>query len=328
MSKTRRALLAAIPGAVPGILAAPALRAQERPFPNRPVTLVAGGSAGGPTDVISRLVAEGMARDLGQPVVIENVAGTVFSAGRAHAARPDGYTVLNTNIGFAASATMYRRLPYSVTGSFEPLGLVSEAAMTVVSRPGFPADDIAGYLAVMRREGDRLNLAHSGVGSSSHLCAMLLQGAAGAAATTVAYRGSAPITTELMAGRVDIFCDQVTNTLPYIRDDRFPAYAVTGEARVPGLDVPTMAEAGYPGATMTTWHGLFAPVGVPEPILDRLSAALRAALREERLRGRFADLITEPASQERATRAFHRRFHAEEVARWRPVIQAAGTYAD
>jgi tripartite-type tricarboxylate transporter receptor subunit TctC len=325
MSLTRRTLLAAIPGA----LAVPALHAQEAPFPNRPVTLIAGGSAGGPTDVISRLVAEGMAKDLGQPVVIENIAGTVFSAGRTTQARPDGYTILNTNIGFAASATMYRRLPYSVTESFEPLGLVSEAAMTIVSRPGFPASDIASYLSVMKREGDKLNFAHSGVGSSSHLCAMLLQQAAGALATTVAYRGSAPITTELMAGRVDIFCDQVTNTLPYIRDKRFPAYAVTSDTRVPGLDsLPTMAEAGKPEAAMTTWHGLFAPAGVPEPILDRLSAALRAALREERLRTRFAELITAPASQDRATRDFHRRYHAEEVARWRPVIQAAGTYAD
>ncbi|WP_159350740.1 tripartite tricarboxylate transporter substrate-binding protein [Roseomonas harenae] len=325
MSLTRRTLLAAVPGA----LAAPALHAQETPFPNRPVTLIAGGTAGGPTDVISRLVAEGMAKDLGQPVVIENIAGTVFSAGRTNQARPDGYTILNTNIGFAASATMYRRLPYSVTESFEPLGLVSEAAMTIVSRPGFPAGDIASYLSVMKREGDKLNLAHSGVGSSSHLCAMLLQQAAGTLATTVAYRGSAPITTELMAGRVDIFCDQVTNTLPYIRDKRFPAYAVTSDTRVPGLEsLPTMAEAGKPEATMTTWHGLFAPVGVPEPVLDRLSAALRAALREERLRTRFAELITAPASQDRATRDFHRRYHAEEVARWRPVIQAAGTYAD
>jgi tripartite-type tricarboxylate transporter receptor subunit TctC len=325
MSTTRRTLLAAIPGA----LAAPALKAQEGSFPNRPVTLIAGGSAGGPTDVISRLVAEGMAKDLGQPVVIENVAGTVFSAGRAAASRPDGYTILNTNIGFAASATMYRRLPYSVTESFEPLGLASEAAMTIVSRPGFPAEDINAYLAVMKREGDKLNLAHSGVGSSSHLCAMLLQQAAGALATTVAYRGSAQITTELVAGRVDVFCDQVTSTLPFIRDNRFPAYAVTSEARVPALPtLPTMAEAGRPGVTMSTWHGLFAPAGVPVPILDRLSAALRAALREERLLSRFADLTTVPATQERATRAFHRRYHAQEVERWRPVILAAGIFAD
>jgi tripartite-type tricarboxylate transporter receptor subunit TctC len=324
MQSTRRGLVAAMPA----ILAAPALRAQES-YPTRPVTLIAGGSAGGPTDVVSRLVAEGMARHLGQPVVVENVAGTVFSAGRARQARADGYTVLNTNVGFAASATLYRQLPYSVTESFAPIGLASKAAMMLVSRPGFAAETVADYAATMRREGDRLNLAHSGVGSSSHLCAMLLQQAGGAQATTVAYRGSAPITTELMAGRVDIFCDQVTNTLPFIRRRSFPAYAVTSEARVPGIDsLPTMAEAGMPQATMTTWHGLFTQAEVPEPIQERLSEALRAALREERLVSRFTDLITAPATQQEATRDHHRRFHAEEVARWRGVIEAAGVYAN
>lgn len=320
----RRKLLTA----APFILAAPALRAQEASFPNRPITLIAGGSAGGPTDVISRLAGEGMAKNLGQPVIIENLTGLVLIAQRAANAKPDGYTILCTNVGFAASASMYRRTPYSVTESFEPIGLVSEAAMTVVSRPEFPAGDIASYLALIKKEGDKLNLAHAGLGSSSHLCAMLVQQAAGATATAIAYRGSAQITTELMAGRVDIFCDQITNTMPYIRDKRFPAYAVTSEARVAELDVPTMAEAGKPSATMTAWHGLFAPAGVPEPILERLSAALRAALEEEKLRARFASLVTAPASQERATRAFHKRFHAEEVARWRTVVQAAGAYAD
>lgn len=196
--------------------------------------------------------------------------------------------------------------------------------MTVVSRPEFPARDIASYLELIRKEGGKLNLANTGLGSSSHLCGMLIQQAAGATATSIAYRGSAQITTELMAGRVDIFCDQITNTMPYIRDKRFPAYAVTSEARVSKLDVPTMAEAGKPAATMTAWHGLFAPAGVPDAILDRLSAALRAALKEEKLQARFAGLVTAPASQERATRAFHKRFHAEEVARWRTVVQAAG----
>jgi tripartite-type tricarboxylate transporter receptor subunit TctC len=269
-----------------------------------------------------------MAKNLGQPVIIENHTGAVLIAQRAANAKPDGYTILNTNVGFAASATMYRRTPYSVTESFEPLGLVSEAAMTVVSRPDLPARDIASYLDLLRKEGDKLNLAHAGLGSSSHLCGMLVQQAAGATATAIAYRGSAQITTELMAGRVDIFCDQITNTMPYIRDKRFPVYAVTSEGRVAELDVPTMAEAGKPSATMTAWHGIFAPAGVPGPILDRLSIAVQASLREEKLRARFESLVTQPASQERATRAFHKRFHAEEVARWRTVIQAAGAYAD
>ena len=332
MAPTRRTILLSMPALLAGVAPPPrGAHAQDgrADFPARPVTLIAGGSAGGPTDMISRLVAEGMGKDLGQSVVVENIAGTVFSAGRTAQARPDGYTVLVTNVGFAASATLYRQLPYDVVRSFEPLGLVSEAAMTVVTRPGFPAADIGALAEAMRQRGDALNLAHSGVGSASHLCGMLLQQVVGARATAVAYRGSAPITTELMAGRVDLFCDQATSTLGFLRDRKMNGYAVTSEQRLPRLEnLPTMAEAGMPAATMNTWHGLFAPAGTPEPVLDRLSAALRAALREERLRARFADQLTAPAPAGRATRDFHRRFHDAEVARWRPVIQAAGVYAD
>jgi tripartite-type tricarboxylate transporter receptor subunit TctC len=131
-----------------------------------------------------------------------------------------------------------------------------------------------------------------------------------------------------MAGRVDIFCDQATNTVNFIREGRIKAFAVTLPERVPGLDLPTTAEAGQPGLLMGTWHGLYAPRATPPEVQERLAAALRAALREERLRQRFADLVTEPASEERATPAYHRRFLAEEVARWRPIIQAANVYAD
>ena len=131
-----------------------------------------------------------------------------------------------------------------------------------------------------------------------------------------------------MAGRIDVFCDQATNTAPFLRDGRIKGYAVTLPRRVPGLDLPTTAEAGQPSLLMSTWHGLYAPRETPAEVQDRLAAALRAALREDRLRSRFADLVTEAAGDDRATPAFHRRFLAEEVARWRPVIEAAGVYAD
>ena len=131
-----------------------------------------------------------------------------------------------------------------------------------------------------------------------------------------------------MAGRIDVFCDQATNTAPFLRDGRIKGYAETLPERVPGLDLPTTAEAGQPSLLMSTWHGLYAPKGTPPEVQERLSAAIRAALREERLRQRFAELVTGPAADERATPAYHRRFLAEEVARWRPIIQAAGQYAD
>ena len=323
---SRRATLAASLA----VLAAPAVRAQAPAFPNRPVTVIVPFTAGGPTDVISRLVAEGMAKDLGQSVVVENVtgAGGTIAAARVANARPDGYTLLSHHIGHATSATLYRTLPYNVETSFAPLGVVSDAAMTIVARPDFPANDLAGFMAEVKRQGDKLNLAHSGLGGANQLCGMLLQHAAGTPVTTVVFRGSAPVLTEMMAGRIDVFCDQATNTAPFIRDNRIKSYAVTLDRRAEGLDLPTTAEAGQPAIAMSTWHGMYAPAGTPEAVQERLSAAIRAALREERLKQRFAELVTEVASQEQATPAYHRRHLASEVARWRPIIQAANVYAD
>lgn len=304
--------------------------ASAQDFPSRPITITVPFSAGGPTDVIARVTAEAMARDLGQPVVVENVtgAGGTIAAGRVAQAKPDGHTLLFHHIGHATTATLYRTLPYDVQNSFAPLGLVSDAAMTVVTRPDFPANDLAGLMREVRAQGDKLNLGHSGLGGANQLCGMLVQQAAGTAMTTVVFRGSAPAITELVAGRLDVFCDQATNTAPFLLDGRVKGFAVSSAARVPGLNLPTTAEAGAPGIAMSTWHGLYAPAGTPEPVQERLSAALRAALRDPKLVARLADLVTAPASQEHATRAFHRRFLAEEVARWRPIIQAAGQYAD
>jgi len=287
-------------------------------------------AAGGPTDVLARLVSEGMGRDLGQAVVVENVTGGggTIAAGRVANARPDGTTLLFHHLGHSTAPTLYRKLPYDVQASFAPLGLVSDAAMTIVARPDFPAEDLAGVLALIRQRGDTLTLANSGLGGANHLCGMLLQQAAGASLTPVVFRGSAPAITELMAGRIDLFGDQATNTAPFLRDGRVKGYAVTLPQRVPGLDLPTTAEAGAPTIAMSTWHGMYAPRATPAEACAQLSAALRTALREERLLARFAELVTEPASQECATEAYHARFLAEEVARWRPIIQAAGQYAD
>ena len=307
------------------LLAAPAFAE----YPERSITLIASGAAGGPTDTITRIVAEAMAPHLGQAVAVEAIGGSVVGPGRLAQARPDGYTPMINNIGMAASATLFRALPYNVPDSFAPLGLVSEAAMTIITRQGFPGRDLGAVMADLRTRGDAINMASAGISSASNLCALLVQQAAGARATVVVFRGTAPAITELMAGRLDILCDQATNTVPYIRENRVVAWGVSSPARLPGLPgVPTTAEAGFPGISMSTWHGLYAPAGTPEAIQQRVSAALRAALREERLRRRFAELLTDVPDEARATTAFHRRFLREEVDRWRPIIQAAGQFAD
>lgn len=318
---------AALGGLALGLAAPGLLRAQD--FPNRPITIVAAGAAGGPTDTITRIVADAMGRHIGQSVVVESIGGSTVGPLRVAQARPDGYTLLVNNIGMAASATLFRRLPYQVLGSFAPLGLVSDAAMTVITRPDFPARSLADVLAALKRDGDKINLAAAGLGSAANLCGLLVQQAAGNKATVISFRGTAPAITELMASRVDMLCDQATNTVPYIRENRVAAWGVSSPERLPGLpDVPTTAEAGFPGIAMSTWHGMYAPAGTPEAVQQHISAALRAALKEERLVQRFSELLTAPASQERATVEFHRRFLEEEVNRWRPVIQAAGAYAD
>ena len=330
MTPTRRRLLAAAP-----LLAAPALlpglaRAQGAAFPDRTITITVPFAAGGPTDLIGRLMAEGMSQDLGQTVVVENVtgAGGTIAAGRVAQARPDGYTLLIHHIGHASTATLYRKLSYDVQESFAPLGIVSDSAMILVARPDFPANDLAGFMAAIRSQGDKLNLAHAGLGGANQLCGMLLQHTAGKALTTVVFRGSAPALTDLVAGRIDVFCDQATSATPFIREGRIKAYAVTLRERVRGLELPTTAEAGEPQIEMSTWHGLYAPKGTPEAVQQRLAQAMRTALRSDRLRQRFAELLTTPASEDRATPEYHRRFLAEEVARWRPIIQAANVYAD
>ncbi len=323
MTLHRRALLATA-------LFAPAVaRAQGTDYPTRPVTLIAAGAAGGPTDTITRIVADALGRQLPQPVVVEATGGSLVAPQKLVNSRPDGYTLLNQNIGLAAAATLYRRLPFALPGAFAPLGLVSDAAMTVVARPNFPARDMAELMATVKREGEVLNLATAGLSSAANLCGLLLQQAAGARATTVVFRGTGPAIGEVIAGRIDLLCDQATNTVPYIRDGRIKAYAVSSPQRLPGLpDVPTTAETGFPSIAMSTWHGLYAPAGTPEPIQQRLSAAIRAALKDEKLLERFAGLLTDVPTADRQGLDFHRRFLGEEIARWRPIIQAAGAYAD
>ena len=329
MARTRRrTLLTTTAAAALALGLAGAARAQDD-YPDRPVTIIAAAAPGGPTDVITRIVAEAMTRHMPQPVVVENTGPAHVGAQRVAQARPDGYTLLMTNVGMAAGATLFRHLAFDTATAFAPLGLVSDAAMTVIARPGFPATDLAGLLADLRARGEALNLGTAGLGSAANLCGLLLQQAAGNRATIVGFRGTGPAIGELLAGRLDLLCDQATNTVPFIRDGRIRAYAVSSPARLPGLpEVPTTAEAGAPGLAMSTWHGLYAPAGTPVAVQERISVALQAALREERLRTRFAELATEPATPERASIAFHRRFHAEEIARWRPIIQAAGAYAD
>lgn len=311
------------------LLALPAA-AQTR-FPERTVTIVVPFAAGGPTDVVARQLAEAMGRDLGVSVVAENVTGGggTIGAQRVVQSRPDGHTLLLGNIGVATAPSLYRRLPYDPLRDLETVGLITPVPMIVVARPDHPARDFGEFVAWLRERGKNVNLAHAGIGSASHLCAVLLRSILRSEMTPVAYRGTAPIMTELMAGRVDMTCDQTTNVAPFIQDGRVKAYAATTPERLAVLpNVPTSAEGGLPELQLAIWHGFYVARGTPEPARDRLAASLRAALADEAVRRRFAELATAPEPPERATPAAHRALLEAEIARWRPVVQAAGDFAD
>ncbi len=300
---------------------------------SRTITIMCPFAAGGPTDLISRLMAEYMSPHIEAQMVVENVtgAGGTIAAARVAQSRPDGTTLLMHHIGLASAATLYRRLPFNVEESFAPIGLVTEVPQMVVAKPDFPAANLAELLARMKAEGDKLNIGHSGQGSSDHLAAMLLQKEAQTNVTAVGFRGSAPATTELMAGRLDLYAGQATILAPLIRESRVRAYAVCSEARLPGpmLDqVPTAQELGHGDLNMSVWHALYAPRGTDDALVQRYSTGLQKALQSPRVIQRFAELVTAPVSAERATPEYHRRFLASEVARWRPIIQASGAYAD
>jgi tripartite-type tricarboxylate transporter receptor subunit TctC len=328
MRVPRRRILAGLLAAAGLSLVAPAL-AQN--FPTRPVSIIVPFAAGGPTDTVTRLVAEVMARDLGQPVVVENVggAGGTLGAARVAQARPDGHSLLLHHIGMSTIPTLYRRLPYDPINGFTPLGLVTEVPMTIVAKRAFPANTLAEVVARVRQEREGINLANAGIGAASHLCGLLFQSALNVPLTTVPYRGTGPAMNDLVAGNVDLLCDQTTNTTEQIRAGTIRAYAVTTRERVASLpELPTAADAGLPGFEVSIWHALYGPRNLPAPIVARLNQALRVALRDERLGQRFADLGTAPIPDNRADPETHRAFWQADIAKWRPIIQAAGQFAD
>ena len=300
-------------------------------YPERTITMVVPFSAGGPTDTVTRLVAEAMSKDLGQQIVVENVggAGGTLGAGRVASADPDGYTLLLHHIGMATSATLYRKLAYDTLNAFEYVGLVTEVPMAIVARKDLEPTDLKGLIDYMKANKDTVTVANAGIGAASHLCGMMLMSALQTQLTTVPYKGTGPAMTDLLGGQVDVMCDQTTNTTKQIQGGTIKAYAVTSPARLGNLpDIPTAEEAGLPGFQVGIWHGIYAPKGTPADVTERLSKSLQLALKDPNVVARFAELGTAPSSEADATPAALKAKLEGEIARWKPVIEAAGVYAD
>lgn len=324
-----RKVLAAMSAAISIVLGAGAVSADT--YPSRTITIVVPFSAGGPTDTVTRLVAESMQRTLGQQIIVENVggAGGTLGAGRVAKAEPDGYTLLLHHIGMATSATLYRKLAYDPKGDFAYIGLVTEVPMTLVARQDFPAKDLPELIGYVKANKDKVTYANAGIGAASHLCGMLFMSAIETPLTTVPYKGTGPAMTDLIGGQVDFMCDQTTNTTNQIKGGKIKAYAVTSDERLKALpDVPTAEEGGLKGFQVAVWHGLYAPKGTPEEAIAKLTDALQKALVDQNVIDRFAELGTEPVPASEATPAALQAKLMSEIDRWAPVIKAAGVYAD
>ncbi|WP_198087854.1 tripartite tricarboxylate transporter substrate-binding protein [Variovorax sp. E3] len=303
-------------------------------FPDKPITLVVPYTAGGPTDRVARDFAEALRKTLGgQTVIIDNAAGAGGNIGAAKVARaaPDGYTLLLHNIAMATSPALYRKLPYKPLEDFEYLGMVSEVPMTLIGRGNLPAANLAELTRLVTSEPGKLTIANAGVGSAAHLCGLLFQQAVKGSMVAVPYKGTAPAMSELLGGQVDLMCDQTTNTSAQIAAGKLKVYGITTAARIrtPSLAaVPTFDEAGLKDFRVAVWHGLYAPRGTPPAIADKLNALLKASLRDPDFQRREADLGAVVVTDERTGREAHKRFVAQEMQRWQPVLKAAAQYAD
>jgi len=307
------------------LLAMPVASAED--FPGRPITMVVPFSAGGPGDVIARLIGGAVSTTLKQPVVIENVvgAGGTIGTNRVAKAAPDGHTLLLMHVGQATAPALYAKLPFDPVGDFATIGLVTDVPMILVARPKFPASDLKELVARVRAEGDKLTYGNVGLGSASHLCGLMFMSAVDAKLTPVYYKGGGPALNDLIAGHVDVYCDPATGPTPHIQAGTLRGYAITGKARVATLpDLPTAAEAGLPAFDVTTWYGLYAPRNTPKPIVDTLVVALQGALKDPTVVRRFAELSMEPVEQARATPAALESFLKSEVQKWGRIISAAG----
>ena len=301
-------------------------------WPEKPVTLVVPYSAGGPTDVVARLLAVPMGQYLGQTVLVENTvgAGGTLAPARIVRSKPDGYTILIHHIGMATAPSLYKKLPYDPLKDFEYIGQVLDVPMTLLSRKDFPANTFPELLDYVRKNQDKVSLANAGVGAVSQLCGMLFMHQAGVKLTVVPYKGAGPAMNDLMGGQVDLLCDQTTQTVPVIQDGkRAKVFGVTTPQRLSSLpNIPTLDEQGLKGFDVKVWHGMYAPKGTPREVIDKLNKALNVALKDENVKKRIAELSSDLVTPDKATPEGLRKHLEAEVARWDKVIKAAGVSAE
>jgi len=304
--------------------------AHAQPFPTRTLTIVVGFPAGGPTDTVARVLADHMKGTLGQNVVVENVGGAAGTIGAARVARaaPDGHTLnvgqWTANVGGPALTAT----PYHVIDDFEPVALLTTSYLWIVGKTAQPAKTTQELVAWLKANPGKASAASVGVGSAAHVCLIDFMNKSGTKLTIVPYKGGAPVMADLLGGQIDLSCLEASQTMQQFRAGKIKVFGILANKRWFGApDVPTLAEGGLPGDQIEFWHGLWAPKGTPKDVIARLNGAVKAAFADRGVKKRFADLGHEIPPADRLTPQALGAHHKAEVARWWPVIKAAGIKA-
>jgi tripartite-type tricarboxylate transporter receptor subunit TctC len=310
------------------LISAPALAA----YPDRYITIVVPYPAGGPSDKIARDLIDAMRKPLGVDIVIDYVGGAGGTVGQNKVAKAknDGYTILLSHLTLATSPALYKHLPYDTLNDFEYLGLFSEVPMALVGRPNLPATTMVDLVRWMAKSPNAVNFANSGIGSASHLCALLIQQYTKLKTTGIPYKGTGPAMIDLMGGQVDVMCDQTTNSSPQIAAGKVKPFAITSAHRInnPVLrNLPTLRESSM-DIDIGVWHGLYAPKGTPPEVLKRLNAALLTAVGSAEFSARQSAVGAEVIRDARNNPSEHKKFVQAEIIKWDAMIKAVGQYAD
>jgi tripartite-type tricarboxylate transporter receptor subunit TctC len=312
-------------------LLADASPAAAQAYPSRPITIVVPFAAGGPTDVLSRVLGERIRAALGQPVLIENVtgAGGSIGVGRVVAAAPDGYTVSVGHFGTHVANGAIYPLKYDLLNDLDPVARLPANPMIVVMRKNFPAASLKELIDRLKANPGKISAGTAGAGSGSHIAGLLLQSLTGVQLSFVPYRGTGPALQDLVAGQIDMIIDQASNSLPQVRQGAIKALAVTAPARLASEpDIPTTAEAGLPAFQMEIWNGMWVPHGTPRAIVEKLNAAVMGALADPAVREKLAGVGLDGPPQDQRTPEALGTIQKAEAAKWWPIIKAANVAAE